>query len=185
MSARNVRTTLLLASATLFTGLIAGSYAITTTGLSPFTTSQVAAQPSVTAGVASDQVSFAEGFSPVVKRTLASVVNIASSKVVRVPQGPLVPFLSDPRDHLENAIAFDMTKVFTSVGLSAASPRLFRNSVKVAKSRLATVTAKHYAIARIRCQKDITLRRAATQQRPRVGAVIGLFDRFRVSSRKS
>jgi hypothetical protein len=45
---------------------------------------------------ASDQVSFAEGFSPVVKRTLASVVNIASSKVVRVPQGPLIPFLSDP-----------------------------------------------------------------------------------------
>jgi S1-C subfamily serine protease len=41
-------------------------------------------------------VSFAEGFSPIVKRTLASVVNIASSKVVRIPQGPLVPFLSDP-----------------------------------------------------------------------------------------
>jgi serine protease Do len=41
-------------------------------------------------------VSFAEGFSPIVKRTLASVVNIASSKVIRIPQGPLVPFLSDP-----------------------------------------------------------------------------------------
>jgi S1-C subfamily serine protease len=96
MTARNVRARLLLACATLFAGLIAGSYATAKTGLSPFATSQIAAKASVTSRPASDHVSFTEGFSPIVKRTLPSVVNVASSKVVRVPQGPLVPFLSDP-----------------------------------------------------------------------------------------
>ena len=92
MTARNIRATLLFVFATLFVGLIAGSYETAKTGLAPF----AQARPSITARPASDQVSFAEGLSPVVKRTLASVVNIASSKVVRVPQGPRVPFLSDP-----------------------------------------------------------------------------------------
>ena len=96
MKVRNIQAVLLLASVTLLIGVTAGSYATAKTGRSPFVTSQAAAKASGTARPETDQVSFAEGFAPVVKRTLAAVVNIASSKVVRVPQGPATPFLSDP-----------------------------------------------------------------------------------------
>jgi serine protease Do len=42
-------------------------------------------------------VSFANGFMPIVKRVVPAVVNIASSKIVRSPdQGPSSPFFSDP-----------------------------------------------------------------------------------------
>jgi serine protease Do len=94
MTVRNIRAALPLTLVALLVGVIAGSYAIAKAGRSPFVTSQVQATAYAMAKPEPDQVSFAEGFSPVVKRTLVAVVNIASSKVVRVPQ--TMPFLSDP-----------------------------------------------------------------------------------------
>ena len=94
MTVRNIRAALPLTLVALLVGVIAGSYAIAKAGRSPFVTSQVQATAYAMATPEPDQVSFAEGFSPVVKRTLVAVVNIASSKVVRVPQ--TMPFLSDP-----------------------------------------------------------------------------------------
>jgi serine protease Do len=43
-----------------------------------------------------DQVSFATGFASVVKAALPAVVNISSSKVVRLEGGPWAPFFDDP-----------------------------------------------------------------------------------------
>jgi serine protease Do len=52
---------------------------------------------SVPAAETSGEVSFVNGFTSVAKRVLPTVVNIASSKIVRSPgQGPLSPFFSDP-----------------------------------------------------------------------------------------
>ena len=42
-----------------------------------------------------NQVSFENGFAPVVKKDLPAVVNIASSKIVH-PNTTLIPFFSDP-----------------------------------------------------------------------------------------
>ena len=91
MSPRNIRSAVMVAIVALVLGAIAGSYAT-----ARFPTSQAGVKASGTARPEINQVSFAEGFAPVVKRTLAAVVNIASSKVVRVPQGPAIPFESDP-----------------------------------------------------------------------------------------
>jgi Do/DeqQ family serine protease len=94
MTVRNIRAALLLSLVALLIGVTAGSYGTAKAGRSPFVISQVQAKASVLAKSETQGVSFAEGFSPVVKRTLVAVVNIASSKVVRVPQ--TTPFLSDP-----------------------------------------------------------------------------------------
>ena len=79
MTVRNIRAALLLSLVALLIGVMAGSYATAKAGRSPLVTSQVEAKAYVMAKPETDQVSFAEGFSPVVKRTLVAVVNIASS----------------------------------------------------------------------------------------------------------
>jgi serine protease Do len=90
-----VKDILLLAIIAVMIGVVAGSSATAKTGRSPWITSQVPARAAFGAArPETDPVSFADGFAPIVKRTIGAVVNIASSKVVRA--GPAVPFPSDP-----------------------------------------------------------------------------------------
>jgi len=89
----------ILVVAVFAAGGLAGSWATARTGRSPF--GRAAAVPvlvsSVTGTALGNQVSFTDGFVPVVDKVLPAVVNIASSKIVRSPdQGPPSPFFSDP-----------------------------------------------------------------------------------------
>jgi hypothetical protein len=77
MSSQNVRAAMTIVIVALLLGAIAGSYATARTGRALFATTQAIKAPGA-AIPAADQVSFAEGFAPVVKRTIAAVVNIAS-----------------------------------------------------------------------------------------------------------
>ena len=93
------RTMILSTLAILAVGAILGSLATVETGRSPF--GRVYAETMFVSGAGGaalgKQVSFLNGFTPVVKKALPAVVNIASSKMVRSPdQGPSSPFFSDP-----------------------------------------------------------------------------------------
>jgi serine protease Do len=90
-----------VAAALLVCALIGGSvlgWLVTANSQwSPFGTGHVA--PMYIAGSdghSADQVSFLDGFTPVLKNVTPAVVNISSSKVVRNPEGNLAPFLNDP-----------------------------------------------------------------------------------------
>ena len=89
---------MVLVIAALFVGGLAGSWATAKTGRSPFAPAEVPMWISTAAGAdIGNQVSFVNGFVPVVKRVLPAVVNIASSKIIRSPdRGPQAPFFSDP-----------------------------------------------------------------------------------------
>lgn len=83
----------------LLVGGLAGSWATAKTGRSPFHPTEVTPMWVSTAAGAQveKQLSFANGFVPVVKQVLPAVVNIASSKIVRAPnKGPQAPLFSDP-----------------------------------------------------------------------------------------
>jgi serine protease Do len=79
-------------------GVALGSAITERSGLSLFKAGGVIPVWVSTSGpVPAKDVSFASGFSPVVKKVVPAVVNIASSKIIRTPQSPFMsPFFSDP-----------------------------------------------------------------------------------------
>jgi serine protease Do len=79
-------------------GGMAGSLTTAKTGRSPFGAARtVPIFMAMNTGSPSGQVSFEDGFVPVVKRTLPAVVSVSSSKIVRSTEGgPSSPFFSDP-----------------------------------------------------------------------------------------
>jgi S1-C subfamily serine protease len=91
------RTTIALAAIFLVGGLL-GSWATARTGHSPFgRVGHVAMFVSnSTAGAIGKQVSFINGFTPIVTNVLPAVVNIAFTKVGRTDQSQAAPFFSDP-----------------------------------------------------------------------------------------
>jgi serine protease Do len=80
-------------------GRVSRLWATGKAGWSPFGKTEVVpmwVSSAASADVGKD-VSFVNGFVPVVKQVLPAVVNIASSKIIRSPgQGPSAPFFSDP-----------------------------------------------------------------------------------------
>ncbi len=86
----------LIAILALVVGVAAGSMVTAKTGRTPFGAEALApAFVATSAPVPSGQVSFANGFAAVVERVVPSVVNVASTKIVRTPQTSS-PFFSDP-----------------------------------------------------------------------------------------
>jgi serine protease Do len=65
-------------------------------GKSPRPEVTMAVAPAAQTAQGQGQVSFAEGFAPVVARALPAVVNISSSKKVKTESGATSPFFSDP-----------------------------------------------------------------------------------------
>ncbi len=91
------RTTITLAAIFLAGGLL-GSWATARTGHSPFGRLGHIAM-FVSNGIPEalgKQISFINGFTPIVRKVLPAVVNIASTKVVRPDQSQAAPFFSDP-----------------------------------------------------------------------------------------
>src|ERR1041385_8140296 len=83
----------------LLVGGLTGSWVTAKTGRAPFGVAEAVPMWISTAagGEVAKQVSFVNGFVPVVKKALPAVVNIASSKIIRSPnRGPQAPFFSDP-----------------------------------------------------------------------------------------
>jgi serine protease Do len=83
----------------LLLGGLGGSWLTARTGRSPFGKAEVVPMwiSSAAGADISKNVSFVNGFVPVVKKILPAVVNIASSKIIRSPnKGPMAPFFSDP-----------------------------------------------------------------------------------------
>jgi len=89
---------LLIVLAAVLVGGFAGSWATARTGWSPFRTSVNSSMfmRTVEAANTANDVSFLNGFVPVVKQVLPGVVNIASSKLVKSPHEELPPFFADP-----------------------------------------------------------------------------------------
>src|SRR3954462_6167674 len=88
---------ILVALAALIAGGIAGSWATVKAGHSLFEKGNGATMwlAGATGNGSGGQVSFENGFVPVVQKVLPAVVNIASSKVVRAPENA-TPNLEDP-----------------------------------------------------------------------------------------
>jgi serine protease Do len=81
----------------LVVGAVVGAALTEKTGRSLFRTGgTVPIWVSTSGPVSVKDVSFEAGFFPVVQKVLPAVVNIASSKVVRMPQNRMSPFFSDP-----------------------------------------------------------------------------------------
>jgi serine protease Do len=83
----------------LIAGGLAGSWATARSGVSPFGAAEATTMwlPTASGSGIEKRISFDNGFEPVVKRVLPSVVNISSSKIIRSPdKGPQSPLFSDP-----------------------------------------------------------------------------------------
>jgi serine protease Do len=81
----------------LLVGGIAGSLLTAKTGIAPFSVGHsVPLWLAANNPVRTEQISFADGFSPVAAKNIPMVVNIASTKIIRSPESGLSPFFSDP-----------------------------------------------------------------------------------------